>query len=73
MVRMIVVLAAWLVAVSAQAQPFFEGKTITVLTSTGSGGSYDITARLISRHMPRFIPGHPNMICLLYTSDAADE
>jgi hypothetical protein len=34
---MIVVLAAWLVAVSAQAQPFFEGKTITVLTSTGVG------------------------------------
>jgi tripartite-type tricarboxylate transporter receptor subunit TctC len=62
MVRMIVVLAVWLVAVSAQAQPFFEGKTITVLTSTGSGGSYDITARLISRHMPRFIPGHPAMI-----------
>lgn len=62
MVRMIVVLAAWLVAVVAQAQPFFEGKTITVITSTGSGGSYDITARLLSRHMPRFIPGNPTMI-----------
>jgi len=59
---MIVVLTAWLFAVSAQAQPFFEGKTITIITSTGSGGSYDITARLISRHMPRFIPGNPTMI-----------
>ncbi len=62
MVRMILVLAAWLVAVSAQAQPFFEGKTITIITSTGAGGGYDVTARLISRHMPRFIPGNPTMI-----------
>ena len=53
MLRVIVVLAAWLVAVSAQAQPFFEGKTITIITSTGSGGGYDVTARLVARHMPR--------------------
>ena len=56
MLRVIVVLAAWLVAVSAQAQPFFEGKTITIITSTGSGGGYDVTARLVARHMPRYHP-----------------
>ena len=58
-------LAAWalaLCAATAQAEPFFEGKTITIITSTGSGGSYDITARLLSRHMPRHIPGTPVMI-----------
>jgi tripartite-type tricarboxylate transporter receptor subunit TctC len=62
MVRVILVLAAWLVAMPAQAQSFFEGKTITIITSTGAGGGYDVTARLISRHMPRFIPGNPTMI-----------
>jgi tripartite-type tricarboxylate transporter receptor subunit TctC len=62
MVRMILVLAAWLVAMPGQAQSFFEGKTITIITSTGAGGGYDVTARLISRHMPRFIPGNPTMI-----------
>ena len=62
MLRMLMVLTAWLVAVSAQAQPFYEGKTVTIITSTGSGGGYDVTARLVARHMPRHIPGNPNMI-----------
>lgn len=62
MVRLIVTLAFALFSVTAQAQPFYEGKTITIITSTGSGGSYDQTARLLARHMPRFIPGHPTMI-----------
>jgi tripartite-type tricarboxylate transporter receptor subunit TctC len=50
-----------LVASPAPAQSFYEGKTITIVTSTGVGGTYDVTARLISRHMPRFIPGKPLM------------
>ena len=50
------------VALPAYAQSFYEGKTITIVTSTGVGGTYDVTARLISRHMPRFIPGRPTMI-----------
>jgi tripartite-type tricarboxylate transporter receptor subunit TctC len=62
MVRMIVALAVSLFAVSAQAQPFYEGKTITIITSTGAGGGYDVTARLLARHMPRYIPGTPMMI-----------
>jgi tripartite-type tricarboxylate transporter receptor subunit TctC len=45
----------------AQGEPY-KGKTITVITSTGVGGTYDLIARLIARHMPRHIPGHPSMI-----------
>jgi tripartite-type tricarboxylate transporter receptor subunit TctC len=48
--------------VPAVADNFFEGKTITVVTSTGAGGSYDVGARAIARYMPRFIPGKPTMI-----------
>jgi tripartite-type tricarboxylate transporter receptor subunit TctC len=62
MLRGIVILAAWLIVLSAQAQPFFEGKTITIITSTGAGGGYDVTARLVARHLPRYIPGNPTMI-----------
>lgn len=44
------------------AAAFYKGKTITLITSTGPGGTYDLVARLIARHMPRYIPGHPVMI-----------
>jgi tripartite-type tricarboxylate transporter receptor subunit TctC len=54
--------AAALAAVPARAQTSFEGKTITVVTSTGVGGVYDLTARMIARHMGRYIPGNPTLI-----------
>ena len=63
MVHVTLAVAAALLATPAVAQQnFFEGKTITIITSTGSGGSYDTTARLVARHMPRHIPGNPTMI-----------
>ena len=46
----------------AQAQVDFKGKTITVITSTGAGGTYDVVARSIARLMPRHLPGNPNMV-----------
>lgn len=59
--------AALLAAVTGPAlgQPtvdFFKDKTITIITSTGSGGAYDHAARALTRHMPRFIPGAPTMV-----------
>jgi tripartite-type tricarboxylate transporter receptor subunit TctC len=41
---------------------FYKGKTITLVTSTGVGGTYDAVARLIARHMPRHMPGNPTII-----------
>jgi tripartite-type tricarboxylate transporter receptor subunit TctC len=41
---------------------FYRAKTIALVTSTGAGGTYDLVARLIARHMPRHIPGNPAMI-----------
>ena len=52
-----------MLAVPASAQtPFFKDKTITVVTSTGAGGTYDITARAVARYMPKYIPGQPTMV-----------
>jgi tripartite-type tricarboxylate transporter receptor subunit TctC len=42
--------------------PFYEGKIITVITSTGPGGAYDAVARLIARHMGRYIEGNPSLV-----------
>ncbi|MGE5538985.1 MAG: Bug family tripartite tricarboxylate transporter substrate binding protein [Gemmatimonas sp.] len=41
---------------------FYAGKTITVLVGADPGGGYDAQARLLSRHLGRFIPGQPSMV-----------
>lgn len=41
---------------------FFAGKSISVLIGYAAGGTYDATARLLSRHMLRHIPGNPAMV-----------
>jgi tripartite-type tricarboxylate transporter receptor subunit TctC len=38
---------------------FYKGRQITVLVGSSAGGGYDIYARLLSRHMPKHIPGNP--------------
>ena len=40
---------------------FYTGKTATIIVSTGAG-SYVLIAQTIANHLPRFIPGQPNMI-----------
>ncbi|MGH6769311.1 MAG: Bug family tripartite tricarboxylate transporter substrate binding protein [Xanthobacteraceae bacterium] len=40
----------------------FAGKTITIIVSTGAGGSYSHIAHSFARNMPRYLPGKPNMI-----------
>ena len=54
-------LTAFVPAVT-QAAEFYSGKTITIVTSTGAGGTYDIAARTVARNMPRHLAGTPNMI-----------
>jgi len=49
----------------AQAQSpaeFYKGKTVSIIVSTGVGGGYDVLARALQRHLPKYIPGNPNMI-----------
>jgi tripartite-type tricarboxylate transporter receptor subunit TctC len=43
-------------------EDFYKGKTITIVTSTGVGGPFDLTARALAKHMFRYIPGRPTMI-----------
>jgi tripartite-type tricarboxylate transporter receptor subunit TctC len=39
-----------------------EGKTIRLVIGTAVGGSYGVFGQLVSRHMPRHLPGTPAMI-----------
>jgi tripartite-type tricarboxylate transporter receptor subunit TctC len=55
-------LAALSAAPKTQAQDFYAGKSIRVITSTGSGGTYDIIARMAARHLPKYIPGAPSVV-----------
>jgi tripartite-type tricarboxylate transporter receptor subunit TctC len=47
---------------SAAAEDFFQGKTITIVVGFSPGGGFDIFARLLSRHISDFIPGHPTVV-----------
>ena len=50
-------------AASADAiSDFYAGKTINIIVSTGPGSIFDSTARMLGKHMPRFIPGAPSIV-----------
>jgi hypothetical protein len=41
---------------------FYKGRQITVVVGSSPGGGYDIYARLMARHMGKYIPGNPSML-----------
>ncbi len=41
---------------------FYKGKRLHMLVGSSPGGGYDTYARLITRHMGRYIPGNPRWI-----------
>lgn len=50
---------------SAIAQPaaeFYKDKTMSIVIGVPPGGGYDLTARLLARHMPKQIPGQPTIV-----------
>lgn len=60
--RLLVLLSAALLSSPAYGNDFYKGKTISIVTSTGAGGTYDTMARLFARHMGRHIPGAPGFV-----------
>src|SRR5690349_18188183 len=49
-------------AQTTPAQPFYAGKQVSMLVGSAVGGGYDTYARLVARHLPRFIPGAPSIV-----------
>jgi tripartite-type tricarboxylate transporter receptor subunit TctC len=44
------------------AEDFYQGKQVKVVVGFTTGGFYDRWARLLSRYMPKYIPGHPSFV-----------
>lgn len=44
------------------AAPYFEGKRITIVVGYAAGGGYDRMARVLAKHLPKYIPGKPTII-----------
>jgi len=50
-------------AASADAvEDFYKGKRVSMFVGSETGGGYDAYARLVTRHIGKFIAGHPNFI-----------
>lgn len=50
-----------IVATHAQT-PYYQGKTIRIVTGYPAGDVNDLWPRLITQHMGKYIPGNPNFI-----------
>src|SRR5215467_4960509 len=53
---------AWLAAAPVRAADFYAGRTIDFIIGGDVGGGYDIYARVVARHLNRFIPGNPTIV-----------
>jgi len=47
---------------SVQAQDFYKDKTFTVIVGYSPGGSFDLYARVLARHIGKYLPGNPTRI-----------
>jgi tripartite-type tricarboxylate transporter receptor subunit TctC len=60
---MLMLLSVASAAVHADAvADFYRGRTVTVVVGYGPGGGYDLCARLVARHIGRYIPGNPAVV-----------
>ena len=46
----------------AGAEEFYKGKTIRFVVGFAAGGGYDLSARIVGRHMGKHIPGNPTIV-----------
>jgi tripartite-type tricarboxylate transporter receptor subunit TctC len=44
------------------AEQFYRTKTVSIIVGSGAGGGFDTTARLVARHIGRYVPGAPTVI-----------
>ena len=61
-----IIVAAFLIAFgttsTASAQDFYKGKTVRVIVGHNVGNDYDVGARLLTKYLPKHIPGHPAIV-----------
>ncbi|MBX9758473.1 MAG: hypothetical protein K2Y29_06815 [Beijerinckiaceae bacterium] len=55
-------MAAQLTGPAALADDFYAKRQVNMIVGSAPGGGYDIYARLVARHLPRYIEGGPNIV-----------
>ena len=59
-------MSAFLLAAAAQLSaadpPYYEGKTLRIIVSSGAGGGTDTAARLVSRFISKYMAGNPKVV-----------
>jgi tripartite-type tricarboxylate transporter receptor subunit TctC len=58
-------LASWFLSsptIAIAQADFYQGKAIRIIVGFSPGGGYDALARMLSRHMPKYIPGQPTIL-----------
>lgn len=61
-VRVLAIVSLLTASAAVAQQPFYAGKTIEMIVSTGAGAGQDTNARLVARYWSMHIPGHPNIV-----------
>ena len=56
-----------------KADDFYKGKTIKIVVGFLAGDVYDLWARLYAQHMPKHIPGKPDIIVQNMTGAGLDD
>ncbi|MEN9708714.1 MAG: hypothetical protein RIQ68_1122, partial [Pseudomonadota bacterium] len=41
---------------------FYKGKTVTIFVGLSAGGGYDTNARLVGRHLGKYLPSNPTVL-----------
>ena len=52
-------------------EQFYAGRNVNLIVPSSPGGAYDISARLVSRHLGRHIPGKPTIVVQNQSGGAA--
>ena len=56
------IVATSLVPAIAGAQEFYKGKQVQILIAGTAGGGIDIGARIVARHLGKYLPGNPTIV-----------
>src|SRR3954468_19760204 len=50
------------IASAAAQEPFYKGKTVSLIIASNASGGYDTYGRLLARHLGAYLDGHPNVV-----------
>jgi tripartite-type tricarboxylate transporter receptor subunit TctC len=55
-------LAATVPAYAQDVQQFYKGRQVNLIVGFNPGGAYDPYARTVARHLPKYLPGAPDIV-----------